>query len=109
MFTHVTFVAVPVVISGIAVLQYAIDLNLDYYVPGHGPTGNATTTVKPFLHYLQIVQDEVKKGYEQDLTDYEIKPIADKKLTAYHDWHGYESNMGKHIGKMFGEIESLDE
>jgi biopolymer transport protein ExbD len=24
-----------------------IDLNLDYYVPGHGPTGNATTTVKP--------------------------------------------------------------
>jgi hypothetical protein len=36
-------------------------------------------------------------------------PIADKKLTAYHDWHGYESNMGKHIGKMFGEIESLDE
>ncbi|VVH64851.1 Beta-lactamase-like precursor [uncultured Gammaproteobacteria bacterium] len=95
--------------GNIAVLQYAIDLNLDYYVPGHGPTGNATTTVKPFLHYLQIVQDEVKKGYEQDLTDYEIKPIADKKLTAYHDWHGYESNMGKHIGKMFGEIESLDE
>jgi hypothetical protein len=55
-----------------SVLQYATDLNLDYYVPGHGPTGNATTTVKPFLHYLQIVQDEVKKGYEQDLTDYEI-------------------------------------
>jgi glutaredoxin len=35
--------------------------------------------------------------------------LNDKKLTAYHDWHGYESNMGKHIGKMFGEIESLDE
>jgi hypothetical protein len=48
--------------GNIAVLQYATDLNLTYYVPGHGPTGNATTTVKPFLHYLQIVQDEVKKG-----------------------------------------------
>ncbi|BAS68368.1 MBL fold metallo-hydrolase [Bathymodiolus septemdierum thioautotrophic gill symbiont] len=95
--------------GNIKVLEYAIDLNLDYYVPGHGETGNAESTVKPLLTYLRIIRDEVKKGYEEDLADYEIKPLADKKLTDYRDWHGYESNMGKHIGKMFSEIEALDE
>ncbi len=95
--------------GNIAQLKYAIDLGMAYYVPGHGPTGNAESTVKPFLNYLLIVRDEVKKGYEEDLADYEIKSLADKKLTAYQNWHGYESNMGKHIGKMFSEIENLDE
>ncbi len=95
--------------GNIKVLEYVINLDLDYYVPGHGPTGNAESTVKPFLNYLRIVRDEVKKGYEEDLADYEIKPIADRKLTAYHDWHGYKNNMGKHIGKMLSEIENLDE
>jgi hypothetical protein len=58
----------------------------------------------------QILIDDKHIGGFSDLTELhmEIKPIADKKLTAYHDWHGYESNMGKHIGKMFGEIESLE-
>ncbi len=95
--------------GNIKVLEYAINLDLDYYVPGHGPTGNAKSTVQPFLSYLRIVRDEVKKGYAKDLADYEIKPLADKKLTPYHDWHGYKSNMGKHIGKMLSEIENLDE
>ncbi|MBA5249836.1 MAG: MBL fold metallo-hydrolase [Gammaproteobacteria bacterium] len=94
--------------GNIKVLEYAIDLGLDYYVPGHGATGNAETAVLPFLNYLRIVRDEVKKGYADDLADYEIKPIANKKLIAYHDWHGYESNVGKHIGKMFLEIETRD-
>jgi len=94
--------------NNIKVLQYATDLGLDYYVPGHGKSGDANHAVKPFLDYLLIVQKEVKKGYEEDLADYEIKPIADKALMAYRNWHGYKSNMGKHIGKMLREIEDLD-
>lgn len=95
--------------GNILALQYAIDLGLDYYVPGHGPTGNAENAVAPFLNYLRIVQDEVKKGYAQDLADYEIKPFVDKKLTAYHHWRGYKNQVGKHVGKMLQEIENLDE
>ncbi|KAA0441157.1 MAG: MBL fold metallo-hydrolase [Candidatus Thioglobus sp.] len=95
--------------GNIATLQYAQNLDLDNYVPGHGPSGNAKIAVLPFLNYLRIIQNEVKKGYSQDLADYEIKPTAHKKLSAYHRWHGYEAAVGKHIGKMLREIEALDE
>ncbi|SMN01651.1 Beta-lactamase-like precursor [uncultured Candidatus Thioglobus sp.] len=94
--------------GNIKTLEYAIDLGLNHYVPGHGASGNVETAVKPFLDYLLTIQSEVKKGYAEDLADYEIKPIAHKKLTNYHDWHGYDAQLGKHISKMLLEIEALD-
>lgn len=94
--------------GNIKVLQYAIDLKLNHYVPGHGPSGNSNAAVKPFLDYLLIIQDETKKGYEEDLADYEIKPFADKRLADYRDWHGYDDQLGKHINKMLLEIEALE-
>lgn len=95
--------------GNIKVLQYAINLGLNHYVPGHGQSGNANKAVKPFLDYLQIIKQETKKGYENDLADYEIKPFADKKLSNYHNWYGYKEQLGKHINKMLLEIENLDE
>ncbi len=94
--------------GNIEVLEYAIDLNLEHYVPGHGPSGGMETAVKLFLNYLKTVKNEVAKGYEEDLADYEIKPTAHKKLTDYHDWHGYDSNFGRHINKMLLEVEAKD-
>jgi glyoxylase-like metal-dependent hydrolase (beta-lactamase superfamily II) len=94
--------------GNIKALEYAIDLGLNHYVPGHGPSGNADTAVRPFLNYLRIMQNEVKKGYEEDLADYEIKPTAHQKLTDYHQWHNYDSSLGRHISKMLLEIEALD-
>ena len=41
-------------------------------------------------------------------TDYEIKPITIKQLTAYRSWHGFDEQFGKHIGKMLLEVETLD-
>ena len=94
--------------GNIAALKYATDLNLGHYVPGHGPSGDADAAVKPFLDYLIVIQEESKKGYEEDLADYEIKPFAHKRLADYHHWNGYEEQLGKHINKMLLEIESLD-
>ncbi|CAC9594492.1 MBL-fold metallo-hydrolase superfamily [uncultured Gammaproteobacteria bacterium] len=95
--------------GNIKALEYAINLNLTHYIPGHGPTGDANHAVKPFLDYLLIVQDEVEKGYKEDLADYEIKPTALKKLATYRDWHGFDSQFGKHINKMLLEVEALDD
>lgn len=93
--------------ANIKVLQYAINLGLSYYVPGHGQSGSAQQVVQPFLDYLQIIKRETLKGYDEDLEDYEIKPLADKKLTNYKNWHSYEQQFGKHISKMILEIEAL--
>ncbi len=95
--------------GNIKALEYAINLNLTHYIPGHGPTGDANHAVKPYLDYLLIIQDEVEKGYKEDLADYEIKPIALKKLAAYRDWHGFDSQFGRHINKMLLEVEALDD
>lgn len=94
--------------GNIKVLQYAIDLGLSHYVPGHGQSGNANQAVKPFLDYLKRIKQATIKGYDADLADYEIKPLADKKLTPYHSWGGYHEQLGKHINKMLLEIEALD-
>jgi len=94
--------------GNIKALEYAIDLGLTHYVPGHGPSGDANNAVKPFLDYLIIIKEETAKGYEEDLADYEIKPFADKRLADYRDWHGYDAQLGKHINKMLLEIEALD-
>ncbi|SMN14577.1 SoxH protein, homolog [uncultured Candidatus Thioglobus sp.] len=94
--------------GNIKALEYAINLGLTHYVPGHGPSGDADAAVMPFLEYLKIIKEEATKGYEEDLADYEIKPFADKRLAEYRDWHGYDAQLGKHIGKMLLEIEALD-
>ncbi|MDG2353832.1 MAG: MBL fold metallo-hydrolase [Gammaproteobacteria bacterium] len=94
--------------SNIEVLNYAIDLGLANYVPGHGPSGNAENSIKPFLNYLSILQDEARKGYEEDLADYEIRPAIVKRLSAYKNWHSLDNYLGRHINKMLLEVESLD-
>ncbi|SFV86021.1 SoxH protein, homolog [hydrothermal vent metagenome] len=94
--------------SNIKVLNYATNLNLNHYVPGHGPSGDAEHAVKPYLDYLLILQDEARKGYEEDLADYEIRPAIVKKLDDYKDWHSLDNNLGRHINKMLLEVEALD-
>ena len=94
--------------GNIATLEYALELNLNNYVPGHGPSGPSKQSVTPFLDYLLLIQEHTQNGYEDDLAPYEIKLIVSELLHDYKDWHGMESQLGKHIGKMLSEIEDLD-
>jgi glyoxylase-like metal-dependent hydrolase (beta-lactamase superfamily II) len=94
--------------NNMAILEYAKDLNLTSYVPGHGLSGSAVKTVQPFLDYLTVIKTEALIGYDEDLADYEIKPSAHTKMTEFYDWVGYDEQLGKHIGKMLREIESRD-
>lgn len=95
-------------LGNIKTLEYAIDLNLASYTPGHGQTGAANIAVKPFLDYLKIVRTGVQEGYGDDLADFEIKPILLAKVQDYQSWHGFNTQFGKHIGKMYLEVEALD-
>lgn len=95
-------------IDNIEVLKYAKDLNISYVVPGHGASGSVQEAIDPYLTYLSVVKDEVAKGYEEDLADYEIKPFVNQKLSSHHNWSGYEEQLGRQINKMLLEIESRD-
>lgn len=94
--------------SNIKVLHYVTDLKLTHYVPGHGSTGDVNHVVKPYLSYLLMLQDEARKGYAEDLADYEIRPAILKRLSDYKDWHGLDNQLGRHINKMLLEVEALD-
>jgi glyoxylase-like metal-dependent hydrolase (beta-lactamase superfamily II) len=88
-------------------LLQSIDKNaFTHFIPGHGQSGDYNTAVKPFLDYLLQLQQIVKTGLEQDMEDYEIKPIAYKKLQSYKDWRGFDERYGKHVFKMYLETQA---
>jgi glyoxylase-like metal-dependent hydrolase (beta-lactamase superfamily II) len=89
-------------------LKYAKKLHMKVYVPGHGPSGDADTVINPFLDYLVRLQRAVKKGFDNDLEDYEIKDNIIAQFEAYKNWTGFDKNFGKHVNKMYLEIENLD-
>lgn len=89
-------------------LQYARKLNMNVYVPGHGQSGDADTVIKPFLEYLVRLHKVVKQGFDNDQLDYEIKDNVIAQFESYKYWAGFDKNFGKHINKMYLEIEALD-
>lgn len=94
--------------SNIKTLEYAVNLKFKNYVPGHGQTGSPEVAINSFLDYLAIVKHEAEKGFDEDLSGYEIKPLALQKLHAYKHWAAFDEQVGKHIGKMLQEVEALD-
>jgi hypothetical protein len=50
----------------------------------------------------------VQQGYENDMSDFEIKPAILEKTRKFHDWSGYEDELGKHISEAYLEIEAAD-
>ena len=79
------------------------------YVPGHGPSNSdAAELMDPFLNYMKIIVAAAKKGYEEGVESYEMKPIVHEELKKYHSWDAYEIQMGKHLMKAYSEVEAQD-
>ncbi len=92
-------------LGNIKALEYALDMNMTTYVPGHGATGKADTAIQPFLDYLLRVKEVVQTGFDDDLQDFEIKEKSIGQFADYQSWHGFDVNFGKHIISMYLEIE----
>ena len=82
-------------------------LRSDYYIPAHGAINisNIESIIDPYLNYLTILKELVEQGYEKGLADYEIKPMAIKKLKDYQQWNGFEEMIGRNIGRVLLEVE----
>jgi len=94
-------------ISGnIDALQFAKSRQAKFYVPGHGQSGSFAKAAQKFLDYLIQLKSSVTSGYESDLEDYEIKNKIQINFLDYQNWIGFDVNFGKHINKMYLEIES---
>lgn len=91
--------------GNIKALEYAIELNMSTYVPGHGATGKSDTAIQPFLDYLIRVKEVVQVGFDDDMQDFEIKEKVIGQFDDYKSWEGFNTNFGKHINSMYLEIE----
>lgn len=89
-------------------MAYVNRLKLNVFVPGHGQSGSYEVACKPYHDYLLKLQSVVKAGYERDMEDYEIKKVAKKELQSYKDWSGFDEQLGKHVFKMYLEIQALE-
>ncbi len=93
-------------ISGnIKALQQMLDLGARQFVPGHGESGSAIEVVEPYLTYLQTLEEVVSRGFEEDLQGYEIKQENISRFDQYQNWGGFSTYVGKHIDKMYLEVE----
>ncbi len=91
--------------GSIETIDIARSLNAAVIVPGHGKTGG-TELLNNYQTYLSTLYDNVSKYFEEDLSDFEMKPMIHEELTEYHDWSGYEDELGKHISGAYLEIEA---
>lgn len=83
----------------------ALKINAKQYVPGHGPTGDAKI-VRQFRKYLATLYQQVSKFYDQGMTDFEMKPKVVAQLKEYHNWNGFDVEVGRHINLAMLEVEA---
>ncbi|MEZ5477291.1 MAG: MBL fold metallo-hydrolase [Thiolinea sp.] len=93
-------------VGNIAAADYALALDVETIVPGHGPRGNRKT-LQLNRNYLATVYGTVK-DLREDLEPYEIKPKVEEKLTDFRGWTGFEDELGKHISLSVLEAEMED-
>lgn len=86
-------------------LDMAEMLNAKVYVPGHGPSGGKVL-IAEYRKFITILKSEVKKYYEEGLSDYEMKPKVIMALDKFKDWSGFDENIGRLINLAYLEVES---
>lgn len=91
--------------GSIDTIEAAKNLKPAIVVPGHGKTGG-TELLDLYQTYLSTLYNNVSKYFEEDMSDFEMKPLIHKELTDYHNWPGYEDELGKHISSAYLEIEA---
>lgn len=74
-------------------------------VPGHGASGGRDM-VKKSLHAHKALYQVVKRLYEEDLSDFEMRPQVIAVLQDYKHWEEFDSIVGKAINKAYLEIEA---
>ena len=85
-------------------IDRALALPVKVIVPGHGKTGGREVLTAQKA-YLQTLFDAVKTEYDLGKSDFEMKPVVEKKLAKFKHWHGFDAALGKHVSLAVLEIE----
>lgn len=109
---NVTANRIPRMVDGnftgsITTTSKILETGAKVWVPGHGPTGDATV-VENYRSYLQGVYSSAEKAFNDDLDSSDVKAVALEATAAYSDWVGYEDEIGKQASQAWLEVEAAE-
>ena len=90
----------------IEAIRYALELPVDVYVPGHGITGGKEIPEASLL-FLETLYASVRKYYDEDLQDFEMKDKVVEDMSAFSEWFNFEE-LGRLISFVYLQIEEED-
>ena len=81
------------------------------YIPGHGLSGNKKKTLLPYLNFMNIIQDEVEKSFNNktEFSDFKkVKKMIIARL-AWNDITGFSYTfLDGYISALYAEVEDRD-
>jgi len=91
--------------GNIKTMKDALDLDIELIIPGHGPVGDKKV-LSAYKKLLSTIYEEAKVLLEDDLEDFEMKPIIVRKLDSHKDWSGFVDSIGRLISLAVLEAEN---
>jgi len=93
--------------GNISTVDKISEVDATIWVPGHGPTGDATI-LKAYRDYLQAVYSSAEKAFNDDLDSSDVKAISLEATTQYKDWSGYDEELGPQGAQAYMEVEAAE-
>jgi glyoxylase-like metal-dependent hydrolase (beta-lactamase superfamily II) len=90
----------------ISAVEYALELPVDIYVPGHGPTGGREIP-EATKRFLQILYQSVQRYYDEGLADFEMRDQVADDLAEFSDWSGFDQ-IGRLVSFVYQQVESAE-
>lgn len=87
----------------IEAINHLLSLDVDLFVPGHGPTGGREIA-EASRDFLTTLYDSVARHYEQGLLDYEMRALVEADMSGYADWANFEE-LGRLVSYVYLQVE----
>lgn len=87
-------------------LEIAMETQTSVFVPGHGQSG--PDAAKIYWQYLKAMYQNVRKGFDEDLSDFEMKPGVVTAMGKWKQWADFDRMLGNHISRAYLEIEEAE-
>ena len=91
--------------GNIAAIDRGLKTEATVFVPGHGRSGDRTAAVN-YRRFLETMRVQVRLGYRNGLSDFEMKPKVAAALGDYRNWSALNESLGQLVSAAYLEIET---
>jgi glyoxylase-like metal-dependent hydrolase (beta-lactamase superfamily II) len=91
--------------GNIAAIDRGLKTEATVFVPGHGRSGDRTVAMN-YRRFLETMRVQVRLGYRNGLSDFEMKPKVAAALGDYRNWSALNESLGQLVSAAYLEIEA---